>query len=49
MFSTKTGYWALDQRIALTWAKKASLLMVLEHPDFRGTTTRRNWMPDNDM
>jgi len=33
LFSTKTGYWALDQRIALTRAKKASLLMVLEHPE----------------
>lgn len=33
LFATKTGYWALDERIALTWAKKASLLMVLEHPE----------------
>jgi hypothetical protein len=33
LFSTETGYWALDQRIGLTRAKKASLLMVLEHPE----------------
>jgi len=33
LFATKTGYWALDERIALTQAKKASLLMVLEHPE----------------
>lgn len=33
LFSTKTGYWALDERIALTRAKKTSLLMVLEHPE----------------
>ena len=33
LFATKTGYWALDERIALTRAKKGSLLMVLEHPE----------------
>ena len=33
LFSTKTGYWALDERIALTCAKKTSLLMVLAHPE----------------
>jgi hypothetical protein len=33
LFSQKTGYWALDERIALTRAKKASLLLVLEHPE----------------
>lgn len=33
LFSTKTGYWALDERIALTRAKKANLLLVLEHPE----------------
>ncbi len=33
LFATETGYWALDQRIALTRAKKANLLMVLEHPE----------------
>ena len=33
LFATETGYWALDERIALTRAKKASLLMVLEHPE----------------
>jgi hypothetical protein len=31
LFRRKTGYWALDERIALTRAKKASLLLVLEH------------------
>jgi hypothetical protein len=29
----QTGYWALDERIALTRAKKANLLMVLRHPE----------------
>jgi hypothetical protein len=33
LFTTVTGYQALDQRIAMTRAKKASLLMVLEHPE----------------
>ncbi len=33
LFSTVTGYYALDQRIAKTIAKKASLLMVLDHPE----------------
>jgi transposase IS66 family protein len=33
LFSRKTGYWALDERIALTRAKKSSLLMVLTHPE----------------
>jgi hypothetical protein len=33
LFSQKTGYWALDERIALTRAKKTSLLMVLSHPE----------------
>jgi hypothetical protein len=32
LFSTCTGYAALDARIAKTRAKKASLLMVLKHP-----------------
>ena len=32
-FATKTGYWALDERIGLTRAKKTSLLMVLVHPE----------------
>ena len=31
LFTTKTGYWALDERIGLTRAKKTSLLMVLVH------------------
>ncbi len=33
LFATRTGYWALDERIALTRAKKAQLLQVLEHPE----------------
>jgi hypothetical protein len=33
LFGQKTGYWALDERIALTRAKKASLLLVLWHPE----------------
>ncbi len=33
LFSTETGYYALDQRIAKTMDKKASLLMVLDHPE----------------
>jgi hypothetical protein len=33
LFSTCTGYDALDARIAKTRAKQASLLMVLQHPE----------------
>jgi hypothetical protein len=33
LFSTVTGYYALDQRIAKTMDKKPSLLMVLDHPE----------------
>ena len=33
LFSTVTGYDALDERIAKTKAKKSSLLMVLDHPE----------------
>ena len=33
LFQTTTGYWALDERIRKTWAKKASLLLVLWHPE----------------
>lgn len=33
LFSTVSGYDALDERIAKTKAKKESLLMVLEHPE----------------
>jgi hypothetical protein len=33
LFSTRTGYNALDDRIAKTKAKKDYLLMVLEHPE----------------
>lgn len=33
LFSTRTGYDALDQRIAKTNAKKEILLLVLQHPE----------------
>ena len=33
LFSTKTGYYALDDRIKLSKAKKDCLLMVLDHPE----------------
>jgi len=33
LFSTETGYRALDERIAKTKAKQTALLMVLEHPE----------------
>lgn len=33
LFSTQTGYQALDQRLALTRDKKPELLLVLEHPE----------------
>ena len=33
LFATETGYHDLDQRIAKTRAKKASLLQVLQHPE----------------
>ena len=33
LFSTVTGYAALDQRIAKTKAHKVNLLMVLDHPE----------------
>jgi hypothetical protein len=33
LFATRTGYLALDERIALTRAKQAELLAVLEHPE----------------
>jgi hypothetical protein len=33
LFATQTGYEALDDRITKTRAKKASLLLVLEHPE----------------
>jgi len=33
LFSTVTGYDALDERIAKTQAKKSALLMVLDHPE----------------
>ncbi len=33
LFSTVTGYSALDERIAKTLAKKSCLLMVLRHPE----------------
>jgi len=33
IFSTVTGYDAMDQRIAKTKAKKSSMLLVLDHPE----------------
>ncbi len=33
LFATETGYAALDERIALTRAKKVPLLQVLDHPE----------------
>jgi hypothetical protein len=33
LFSTETGYYALDQRISKTKAKKNSMLIVLDHPE----------------
>nr|QNO45176.1 hypothetical protein GMDKAGHH_00029 [Methanosarcinales archaeon ANME-2c ERB4]QNO46023.1 hypothetical protein OOGCPJEC_00008 [Methanosarcinales archaeon ANME-2c ERB4] len=33
LFSTKTGYPALDDRITKTMGKKSELLMVLKHPE----------------
>jgi hypothetical protein len=33
LFTTVTGYDALDERIAKTYAKKTCLLMVLTHPE----------------
>ena len=42
LFTQCTGYLALDERIAKTWANQELLLLVLEHPDLRfadaGTT-----------
>lgn len=33
LFSRRTGYQVLDERIAKTWAKWELLLLVLDHPD----------------
>jgi len=33
LFARRTGYWHLDERIAKTAAKKATLLCVLAHPE----------------
>jgi len=33
LFATRSDYWALSERIAKTRAKKAALLLVLEHPE----------------
>jgi hypothetical protein len=33
LFATRTGYEALDERIAMTGGKKESLLTVLDHPE----------------
>jgi len=33
LFSQKTSYWLLNERLALTKAKQAALLMVLDYPE----------------
>ena len=33
LFSRRTGYLALSERIAKTWAREELLLLVLDHPD----------------
>jgi len=33
LFSQKTTYWLLNERLALTKAKQAALLMVLDYPE----------------
>jgi hypothetical protein len=33
LFTRRTGYLALDERIAKTWANQKLLLLVLDHPD----------------
>ena len=33
LFTRRTGYQALDERIAKTWANRELLLVVLDHPD----------------
>jgi len=33
LFGQRTGYWALDERIAVTRGKKEELLVVLSHPE----------------
>jgi len=33
LFATRTDYWALNDRIAKTRAKKTALLLVLDHPE----------------
>ncbi len=46
LVATTTDYWALNERIAKTRARKTVLLAVLEHPEIlRCTITRRNWRP----
>lgn len=35
MFSTKTGYDLLDDRISKTFAKKSQLLLVLDYPNIQ--------------
>jgi hypothetical protein len=37
LFSTKTGYYALDDRIEKTKAKKEELLKVLKYPELAAT------------
>ena len=43
LFATVSGYQALDDRIEKTRLKKASLLLVLDHPELPLHKTRPNW------
>ena len=49
LFATRTGYDQLDKRIAKTQAKKAALLLVLNTPNCRCTTTPLNWRSDSEF
>jgi len=43
LFSTNTGYSALDDRIAKTMDMKSKLLMVLKHPEVPLHNNQRSW------
>ena len=47
LFSTKTGYQALDERIAKTKQKKASLLLALKYPEIPLHNMPQNWLPSS--
>jgi hypothetical protein len=40
LFVTRTDYWALNDRIAKTWAKKTALLLVLSSSDIATQQSR---------